>query len=189
MTSAKSPDRDSTRAPDRIRPTLGKLRAPLALSPAASPLCFRPLADCVRRSLHLSDLLVPFLSRLTRGCTPLCRVSRMDARTSADGGRAARPRSSRPRHDTVTCLSSVYAHLFTLASTVSRPHLRPPRKFSSPPAPAPMPMSATPHRLPGVTTRTSPALLYSSMNVRYPAILSFTAHKASALPLWPCLLP
>jgi hypothetical protein len=81
-------------------------------------------------------------------------------------------------------MSAVYAHLFTLASTVSRPHLRSTGKHSSPSAPAPMPVSATPHRWPLITTRASPglALLLYERQISCDHVVH--CPKVLALPVW-----
>jgi hypothetical protein len=127
MTSARSPDRDSTRAPDRIRPRHGKLRAPLALSPAAShksssllppTRCLRPPLSPSKRSTPPvfvpSDLwLYPVVPRFAHGCARVSgwRPGSMPALFSA----AARHSDL---HERCVC-TFVHARVYGLSSAPS----------------------------------------------------------------------
>jgi hypothetical protein len=128
MTSARSPDRDSTRASDRIRPRLGKLRAPLALSPAAShkcsPLlpptrCLHPPLSPSKRSTRLVS--VPSDSWLYHARCAAFRAW-MRARRRLTAGQHARALLGRGRHrdmhERCVC-TSIHAHVHGLSSAPS----------------------------------------------------------------------
>jgi hypothetical protein len=188
MTSARSPDRDSTRAPDRIRPRLGK-RAPLALSPAASPKlspllpptrCLRPPLSPSKRpprpvSVPSDSWLYPVVPRFAHGCAHVggWRPGSTPALFSA----AARHRDL---HERRVC-TFFHARMHGLSPA---PSFDPQVQLTA----CARDYAHVCDTTPLACYYDAGVMLYSSMKVRYPALLSFSAPETPALPVWPCLL-
>jgi hypothetical protein len=143
MTSARSPVRATraragfARGSNFVRP-LPSRQPPL---PKRSPL----LAASAPRSLLPSVLPAPFLRLLTRGCTPACRVSRMDRWTRVSGWRPVvsyrtvpRPTLSLGAAPPALCTQiefTLVLEVSTFAFTLTSPTpLAPPASLHRPPA-------------------------------------------------------